>query len=170
MEITREWLEEKGACTEGRKWFLRQNKTDAIDVIRALVADNLWDWANWTIVRLMSREQYLSYAIFTAEQVIDIFEARYPDDKRPRQAIEAARVCLQNDTQKNRKAASAAASDANAAASDAYAAASAAYAAAYAAAYTAAYAAAAAASAAYASIKTKIINYGVQLLEGGEKR
>ena len=49
-------------------------------------------------------------AIFAAEQVLDIFERRYPDDKRPRQAIEAAKKVLENDTEETRRAAAYAAS------------------------------------------------------------
>lgn len=33
-------------------------------------------------------------AIYSAELVIDIFEKQYPDDKRPRLAIEAAKAYL----------------------------------------------------------------------------
>lgn len=101
--ITQEWLEENKACYEGTKWFLRQGKREAIDVIRALVADNHWNWANWTLVRLLSRKQQLSYAIFAAELVLPIFEAEYPNDNRPRLAIEATRKCLEKDTKKNRE-------------------------------------------------------------------
>ena len=41
-----------------------------------------WKWGKKDSVLL---------AIFAAELIIDIFEKKYPDDKRPRQAIEAAK-------------------------------------------------------------------------------
>jgi hypothetical protein len=98
MKLTKEWLAEKDACSEGVKWFLNQKENDSVKVIKKLVIDNHWDWANWLIVRVMTRPQYLAYAIFAAEQVIDIFDKKYPKDKRPRQAIDAAKEVLKNDT------------------------------------------------------------------------
>ena len=65
-------------------------------------------------------------AIFSAELVLHIFEEKYPEDKRPRLAIEAAKKWLVNPSKETAAAAAAAA----AAAYAAYAAADAAYAAA----------------------------------------
>ena len=97
-------------------------------------------------------------AIGFAEKALPIWEAEYPEDSRPRKAIEAAKEWLSNpsDAAANaaNTAASAAARSANAyAAADAYAAANAAYAAARSAsaADAAAYAAYAAYAAAYAA-------------------
>jgi hypothetical protein len=81
------------------------------------------------------------FAILCAESVLSIFENQYPDDKRPRKAIEASKAYLQN---KNTGAARAAA----------YAARAATYAAADADAARAADAADAAADAAYAARAT----------------
>ena len=129
--ITKEWLREKRACTEGYDWFIRQRARDEVKVLEHLIAEEKFDWANWLIVRRMTRKQYLQYAVFAAEQVLDIFEKKYPNDKRPREAIAAARKCIEDDTQENRAyAADAAAYAADAAA---YAAAAADYAADYAA-------------------------------------
>ncbi len=136
MQITEKWLMDKGACLEGRTWFVEQGITELIAGIKNLINHDKLQWANWLIVRAMTRKQYLAYAIFAAEQVIDIYERRNPNNKAPRQAIEAAKKVLARDTVKNRKAAAAAA------AADAYAAYDA-----DAAAYAAAYAVAAAAAA-----------------------
>jgi hypothetical protein len=101
-------------------------------------------------------ERWLAFAvedaIVAAEGVLPIFEAAYPNDDRPRKAIEAAREALRSPTRANRRAAADAA--ANAAAADAayYAAAAAHAAAAHAA--TAANAAAAASAAANAAAYT----------------
>lgn len=59
-------------------------------------------WKKWT------KKDSVSLAIYAAELVIDIFEKEYPNDKRPRNAIEAAKKVLKNDTAKNRAAAKAA--------------------------------------------------------------
>ena len=143
--ITKEWLHEKRACAEGYDWFIRQRARDEVKVLEHLIKDEKFDWARWLIVRRMTRKQYLQYAVFAAEQVIDIFEKKYPNDKRPREAITAARKCIEDDTQENRDAA---------------------YAAAYAAydAYAAADDAAAAAADARTEMRKRILAYGISLL------
>jgi len=217
MKITLKWLENHRACIAGKVAFAAQEERDGIAIIKLLIATNM-DWANWLICQIFTRKQKIMYAVFAAEQVLPIFEAKYPNDNRPRLAIAAAKKVIIRNTIKNRSAAAVcarAAADARAdaradanvaftAASTAYAAAadavaSAAYAAddvdsaAYAAARAAAVAAAAftAASTAYAvayaaalassradvaavaavtlvraKMQTKIITYGLSLLEG----
>ena len=151
MKLTEQWLREKSACSEGVEWFLKQKETDVVKVLKKLIKEKKLPWANWTIVRVMNYKQRVQYAVFAAEQVIGIFEKEYPDDKRPRQAIEAAKKCIDNPSEENKNADAYAAYAANAAAYAAYAAdaANAADAAAYAA-DAAAYAAAASAASAAA--------------------
>jgi hypothetical protein len=48
-------------------------------------------------------KENLSLAIKCAEMVLFIWEEKYPNNKRPRQAIEAAKACLVNPTEKNKK-------------------------------------------------------------------
>ena len=145
--ITKDWLREKRACTEGYDWFIRQRARDEVKVLEHLIAEEKFDWANWLIVRRMTRKQYLQYAVFAAEQVLDIFEKKYPNDKRPREAIAAARKCIEDDTQENRDAAYA----------DAYAAYDA---------YAAAVAAYAVAADARKEMRTRILTYGISLMKG----
>ena len=186
MKITVEFLNEKSVCSGGVDWFKKyKGKADAPYVLKALVKDDKWSWANWLIVRIMTRPRYLAYAIFAAEQVIEIYEKKYPGKDKPRKAIEVAKAVLKNDTPENRKAACAAADAAAYAAAvaayadayaDAAAAASAAYAAAASAGYAAGYAAAVAAyadaaaagyAAAYAErkeMRKRIFDYGLKLL------
>ena len=194
MKITKKWLESKDACTEGIKWFEKRTNTDLITLLNDLQNEDHWTWANWLIIRCMNYKQRISYAIFAAEQVIHIYEKKYPDDNRPRNAIEAAKKCLKNPSKKNKDAAADAAYADAAAADAAVAAAYAAYAAADAAdaayadaaadaavaAYAAADAAADAAVAAYAAadaaadaavatarlkIRKLILDYGISLLK-----
>jgi len=68
-------------------------------------------------------KEKLSLAIQCAERVLFIWEEKFPDDNRPRKAIEAAKAYLANPTKENKKAASA---TAYAASTSSYAAASAA--------------------------------------------
>ena len=105
MEITKKWLDDLSACSDGVKWWLASKEIDSKKVVEKLMAENKFDWANWLIIRLFDRPQRIKYAIFAAEQVIDIFEKKYPGDKRPRLAIEAAKKVLGEDTEENRDAA-----------------------------------------------------------------
>ena len=141
MKLTKNWLTEKGACLDGRK-YAKKNLIglSEVEVVRNLIESKNLKWANWFIVRTMTYKQYVSYAVYAAEQVIDIYEKKHPDNKKPRLAIEAAKKCIDNPSDENKKAAADAAAYAADAAADA-----AAYADAYAAAAAAADAAAAAA-------------------------
>ena len=46
-----------------------------------------------------------TFAADCAERVLGLFEAKFPDDDRPRKAIEAARACIADPTPENRAAA-----------------------------------------------------------------
>ena len=108
-------------------------------------------WQKMRIVRAYrwTKTDSVALAIFSAELVIEIFEKKFPNDGRPRKAIEAAKAYLKDPGAYAAYAACAAANAANAANAAAHAA-NAAYAAAYAA-RAAARAAADAARAAYAA-------------------
>ncbi len=180
MKITKAWLEKMGACPDSLVEFNAHPKkwsVDGISAVKKLIKLKKLNWANWLITRLLTHEQQIKYAIYAAEQVIEIYEKKYPDDKRPRNVIDAAKKYLAEPSDGNKHAvayaadAAIAADAANAAYAAAIAAASAAYAAyaaTSAAASAAAYAAAAAAGAANAAKKTKIIKYGIELLRGGK--
>ena len=162
MIINREWLESHDACNDGKEWFLAQGITEPVDGLINLIQNDKLAWANWLIVRVMTRRQCLSYAIFSAEQVIHIYEAKHPKELEPRKAIEAAKAVLANDTKATRRAAAAYASAADVAwhasyASYDYSRAS----------YDCVYARTAANAAINAKkqMHLKILNYGVSLLE-----
>ena len=108
MKITKEFLRDNRACSPGYEWFLVCGEIEHDAVINKLMAENHHDWANWLIVRLMTNDQRISYAIFSAEMVIDNYENVYPEDERPRKAIEAARNYIKNKTKENKSAALAA--------------------------------------------------------------
>src|SRR5579872_2275491 len=115
-KIDRKWLEEHGACSEGKEWFLAQNILSPVEGVRNLLAKDKVDWANWLVVRLMSHTQQVRYAVYAAKQVLKLYEVKYPTDKRPRQAIAAALGFVDNPTEHNRIAAHGAANAAYAAA------------------------------------------------------
>jgi hypothetical protein len=126
VRITLNWLKKHHACSEGIDWFEAQSETDGIKLVKKLMAEKRHGWAQWLIVLIMTRPQYLDYALFAAEQVLPIYEQQYPGDDKPRLAINAARKCIANDTPANRAAARAAGAAARAARAAAWAAAGAA--------------------------------------------
>ena len=149
MKITDKWIKNKRPCEEALKWWDKTER-NSTTILKNLIKEEHYDWANWFIVRLMTHDKKIRYAIYAAEQVIDIFEKKYPDNDRPRKAIQAAKNYLKDKTVKNKNDAAAASAYAASAYDDAASAAAAAYDAA-AAAYAYAAAAAAYAAAAYAA-------------------
>lgn len=75
------------------------------------IQDDKQAWSEMRLVRLWewTKEDSVSLAIYGAELCIKNFEKVYPDDKRPRQAIQAAKRYLKNPTEENRSAAESAA-------------------------------------------------------------
>ena len=75
-------------------------------------------WSEMRIVKAWhwKKQDSVALAIYSAELVIDLFEKEYPEDDRPRKAIEAAKKYLQNPTEENKSAARSAASVARSAA------------------------------------------------------
>ena len=182
-EVTIEYLKSINACELALDWAKENQsefKSNELNyVLKRLVKLNKFNYANWLVIQQFTKEQCIKYAIFAAKKVLHIYEEKYPKDKRPRLAIEAAERYLKDPSKENAIAADAAARAAAraaayaavraAAANAAYAAAAAnaAYAAAYAA-YAANAAAAYAANAAYAAaaaMKEKIIRYGLTLVK-----
>lgn len=142
MKISKEEIKALNPCNAGYEWYLKNQNDDLMTLLLKL-NDHKPDWARWLFSRIMSRRQRIMIAVFSAKSVLEKFERAYPDDDRPRRAIEAAESCIDNAT----AYAAAYAAEAAAYASDAS------DAAAYAAkaAEAAAYAAKAADAAAYAS-------------------
>jgi hypothetical protein len=191
--VTVEWLTRRGACVTLEDKRRAEKLGDLRKIINELIKENRLDDANWLITRYMpTKRQKVSYAIYAANQVLWVYEKEYPNDSRPRDAIEAAKRWLKNPTKRNSEAAEAAAEAAGTAVravadakgfAVAYAAgfaAAAARAAGYAAVYAAGAAEAAAVYAAYAvayataaaatyaaardAMKIKIIKYGLKLI------
>jgi len=112
MKLTKDMLLKMNACTPGFDWFNRQNETDVGKLIQ-LAIDNLDDdvfgFANWGIARLLDKTNKIRYAVFAAELVLPLFEEKYPDDDRPRKAIEAAKAVIIEENRRDVAAACAAA-------------------------------------------------------------
>ena len=155
-EIIDEWIAKEKPCQSALDLWDKKERSP-LKILEWFLRIKKYEWANWFIVRVMVYKDYVAYAVYAAEQVIDLYEEKYPEDKRPREAIEAAKKCIKNPTKKNKAAA-------YATAYVAYAANAAADVAAYATAYVAANAAAdvaakAADAAAYAAADTAYTAY-----------
>ena len=100
MKITIELLQRLQACREGQEAFEKQKTTEAKAVIRKCIRLGKIDWANWLIVRIMTKNQKIYYACYAAELALGSFERLYPEDNRPRKAIEAARSYADSPTKK----------------------------------------------------------------------
>ena len=156
-EFTAEFMQQNKGCYSTRQvenTVLKGKKTILLSEIlneNIPLKDKYW----FCCRKLFTKEQNQQVAIGVAEIVLELFENKYPEDKRPRQAIQAAKDYLNNtitlDELRLYRRAAAAAADAAAydAAYDAADAADAAYAAAAAAADDADDAAYATADAAY---------------------
>ncbi|MDE2020635.1 MAG: hypothetical protein KGJ13_09895, partial [Patescibacteria group bacterium] len=80
------------ACKDGRDWF-NARFPEGATLKKLLPAFDRADWMLWTSgkAEALSKRQFVWLAALCAERVIGEFEKKYPDDKRPRQAIEAAK-------------------------------------------------------------------------------
>lgn len=80
MKVTIEKLAELNACSSGVEMFQKQfgKEAEMKDVITWAIGQEIEEMfnANWLIVRLMVRKDYLAYAVFAAKQVIEIFESQ----------------------------------------------------------------------------------------------
>ena len=95
--LTIKKVKQMGACQDALDWgekIWKEKEFKEMDAIKRLMKEKRYDWANWLIARLLSRDNKTRYAIFAAEQVIGIYEKKYPNDDRPRKAIEAAKAVL----------------------------------------------------------------------------
>jgi hypothetical protein len=156
--MTTDWLidlKSHEPCTAGYQWARENNIASLSEAFAKLERGDWWLWLADAYGMNLDKPRLVAFAADCAERLLLKFEERYPDDMRPRRAIEAARAwvtCPSPEMQQAARTASDAASAAAADAAAAYAAAdaAAAYAASDAAAAAADDAAAYAAYAAYA--------------------
>jgi hypothetical protein len=95
MNLSLEILKTHSACLSGIEWYTKNKEPKTVDsCIKKLLADkkcseNL-NYSNWLLSQMLLPDDKIRYAIFSAEQVLPIFEKSVPNDFRPRKAIEAA--------------------------------------------------------------------------------
>jgi hypothetical protein len=162
------WLDDLKShepCADGYRWAKENNIASLAEAFAKLERSDWWLWLARAYGIDLDKPRLVTFAADCAERVLPKFEERYPADKRPREAIEAARAWVTCPSPETRAASANAAAAAHLADAAAYAAA--AYAAAASAA-SAAYAASAAADASAAdadaaALKSKMppIDFGV---------
>jgi hypothetical protein len=105
MKITLEFLNKYDAYDVDIKYLVKENLIGlkTTKVINLLIKSEKLLLANWLIIRVLPEIDRVRYAVFAAEQVIDIFEKKYPEDDRPRKAIEAAKAYINNQSEETRK-------------------------------------------------------------------
>ena len=69
--------------------FMQNNPVSLLGIVTSeiLLRDKFWFVCN----KVATKEQNKQIAIDVAEMVLPIYEAKYPDDKRPRESVEAAK-------------------------------------------------------------------------------
>ena len=110
MYITEKKLFEGGAFIDLDKYFscMNRKRWDAAKLLDYCISEGELSDSEYIIFALMSENQQRKWAVYNAESVLHIYEKEYPDDKRPRQAIKAAKRYLNNPSDKNGTACSAA--------------------------------------------------------------
>ena len=95
-------IHEAGACTAGYRQLAKSlggvtkyGKEKLIPLSEILESNGVQDTI-WCLRCTTEPSDNISieFACRCAEHVLHYYEDKYPDDKRPRQAIEAARVCI----------------------------------------------------------------------------
>src|SRR3990167_3174397 len=116
MLLTPQWFDDQGACSDGKEWVLGI-VGEGMTLRDLLPKFDRGDWMLWTLrhAETLTKFQYVELAVICAKPVLHIFEKKYPQDDRPRRAIEAAVEYAKNPTEANREIADAAANAANAA-------------------------------------------------------
>lgn len=58
-KITPEWLKSQNACTQGYQWFNSQHERNEIVVLKKLINEERFEWANWLIVRRLHNSAHI---------------------------------------------------------------------------------------------------------------
>jgi hypothetical protein len=105
IKITRKWLEERGACQDGKEWCLSHGELTLKELYPIFLKHGKYEWLSWLMVRLMTKKQKVQFAIYAAELVIGIYEKHNKENKAPRKAIDAAKAYLKRPCKKTKDAA-----------------------------------------------------------------
>ena len=86
MQITKEQIKTLNPCSNAWQWYLKSKQDTNLLKLLLNANEQNYTWASWLFTKLMTKKQNQEIAIFAAEQVIHIYENKYPNDDRPRKA------------------------------------------------------------------------------------
>jgi hypothetical protein len=89
MKFTLEDLKKLEPCEDGLFWYEGNIRSEIFEEVIVQLGNHHWPWAVW-LFKALTEEQNKKIVIFCAKKVLPTFEASYPNDFRPRRAIEAA--------------------------------------------------------------------------------
>jgi hypothetical protein len=97
-------LRSKDPCAEGFAWAKENKITSLAEAFARLERGNWWLWLASAFDVTLDKPSLVTFAADCAERVLPIFEKRYPNDSRPRKAVEAARTWVTCPSPENRAA------------------------------------------------------------------
>ena len=103
-KISMKVLKKKKACKDAIRYFEKiasLQEYSLEEVIDHLLEKEKYNWAGWLISRMLNKKKNVMFAVFSARLALHLFEKEYPDDDRPRKAIEAAERYVKRQTKKN---------------------------------------------------------------------
>jgi len=107
MKITKDEFKALHPCVSDWEWYCEKERPEDLLDLLLEINENSASNARWLFTKIATKEQNVMIAVFAAEQVIDIYESKYADD-RPRKAIEAAKAWLADPSDSAAEAAEAA--------------------------------------------------------------
>ena len=108
MKITKSEIKTFRPCFGAWKWYLKNQEEDLLTLLLNVNSDKTAvdedgsfqgaAWANWLMQKLVEgkKELAVKIAVYSARLVLGIYEYAYPDNRSPREAIEAAEKWLEN--------------------------------------------------------------------------
>lgn len=93
MKINKEIIEKLKPCKDRFNNFKEKYPDFDGDLQSFLELENItYSDKFWVVTRLFNKKQNVAWSILCAESVLHFYEEKYPDDKRLRDAIEAAKT------------------------------------------------------------------------------
>ena len=84
MKITAAKLIKNGACADGvNKYFADRKSQDVKTLFKHAMDNKDYDSIRYGLAFAMTHKQRIKWAIYCAEQGIQNYESKYPDDPRP---------------------------------------------------------------------------------------
>lgn len=100
-----EKLKKRGACNEGLDYLKTLEIEEPEEIFQHYLKEKKYQELAYGIAFLMTKKQRVKWSIFSAESCLENYEKAFPNDDRPRLAIEATKEYLKNPCEKTRSAA-----------------------------------------------------------------